>query len=334
MSDRVSIGSRYSDGYLILLGAGAASSACVAAWFYGTPKGVTPYFGAVAAGLLFAFTLRLAFVVRNRRWITPTGDGFLLEDRRGRAHIADGQVEDLAFRATVRYDSGRPKATVRQGHLIAHAEGFSGRLDFRYEVRLGKPDPLGEHFERVLARLADRTQAGLGHTPLTGRGWEYDRAGLSFGAGGRVLAPDDVAAVDLVDGKICVWARGEAMPCLRVPAESPGALVLARLLDRELRDRPRAEDDTTDGLGRVMFERTQCASMLVISAITALFGALLVAGSFAAGGAKAAATLAVVYAVIVSPILLAAWVTRRNVFRCHARGVYRRTVWGAAELRY
>src|SRR5205823_5736636 len=66
----------------------------------------------------------------------------------------------------------------------------------------------------------------------------------------------EVAAVDIFDGKLCVWRKGEAEAVLRVPAGSPNALVMGRVL-QQLMPPADAEGEPADGLGRIIFERDQ-----------------------------------------------------------------------------
>lgn len=335
MSDRVLVGASFSDTPLVLFGGGTAAAAGMAFYKAGFPLGNGAFLWLPAAVLLLIFLARLAHILRNRRWISPTPDGLVLETRRTQVFVADHQIADLAFTSRVRYDNGRPVGTRARGQFLIGTESAPVRFPFRHDVPFGESDALAGAFERILTGLADRAGAELPSRPLAGEGWEYDPAGMSFGngQGRRLLAPEDVAAVDLIEEKVCVWAAGEPMPCLRVPADSPGALVLARLLRRELRDRPKA-DDPTEGLGRVLFERGRGGAKLGRAALALLAGMWLAAlASWAAGSPTATAT-SVVLGVIISPLCIVAWVTESKLFRCCQRGVYQRTVWGTAELRY
>jgi hypothetical protein len=185
--------------------------------------------------------------------------------------------------------------------------------------------------------VADR-EAGR---PLEGDGWLLDRTGLTHGSG-----PDEatipvpaVAAVDIIDGKVCVWRAGDAEPAVRVPAGSPNALLLSHLLGRELAARPPAPDDGP-GLGRVIFQRDHSIGPAKLT----LFGILALGATLAGLGLGASAWNAgfpvkmtvIAGCLIVSPIPMwvGAFFNRVNVFRCHNRGVCKVSARGAAELRY
>src|SRR5437868_1989439 len=143
----------------------------------------------------------------------------------------------------------RPAESDREPRPAALRDGGRPKVfAFRHHAPLGGSDALDAAFDRVLTALTDRVQKALPSQPWSGAGWEYDTSGLTFGAGrGRQsLADVEIAAVDMLEGNLCAWAAGETMPCLRVPADSPGALVLGQLLARRMRDRPRVEDESTE----------------------------------------------------------------------------------------
>ncbi len=336
MSDRVSVGTKFSDPFLYILGGAAAGAAGLAAVAARSPKGLDQYLWGAAAGLFVVFLFRLAHVARNRRWVTPTADGFVVEDRRGAVAFADGQVTDLAFTATPRHVNGHAAGALHTGRLVLRHGESDDVLDFRYSTPTGRPDPLGPFLERVLAGLTGRAAAEVAAgRSVAGDGWELDRTGLTVRgrSGERVVPIAEVSAVGVADGTVSVWVGGEAVASVRVPAGSRNARVLARLLDRGLASRP-PEPDDGEGLGRVIFERDRSTSARVVVGVTLGVGAPLLALAAWGGGLRAVGTVAAVYAVVAFPVFLAAWLTRTSVFRCHLRGVSHRTRRGVRELRY
>ena len=218
---RLSAGSRYTEFPLVLLGLGAA--ACTALVAYGTANGKMPPAFVEATGVVVAlFLLRGWLVARGRRWISPTEQGFILEDRHGTRSITDDDISDLATESTVYYGNGAPKAIVRRGAIILR----DGRVPFRYDFPLNQPDPLGLFLDRVLARLTDRAAAAIAAgDALQGDRWELTEDGLVVRSGGgeRGLAAEDVVAADVVDGHVCVWGRREEHPFARIPVGSANA---------------------------------------------------------------------------------------------------------------
>ncbi len=332
MFARLSVGSRYTEWPLILLGVGAA--ACAALLAYGTANGkMPPAFAEVTGGVIALFLLRGWLVARGRRWITPTDEGFVLEDRRGARAFADADVSDLATESTVRYGNGVPKAVVRGGAIALP----DGRVPFRYDYPLDRPDPLGEFLDRVLLRLTDQASAVVAAGgALEGDGWELTRDGLVVRSGGREkgLATEDVAAADVLDGRVCVWGRGEERPFARVPVGSANARVLLALLEGVVKANGAGRDDSVGGLGRVLFERGRSENPLALLLLTLLFvGAGTAVGGWA-GGVRGAVFGTLGVCAVGSPVFLVMLLTAGNVFRCHTGGVYRRSCWRSRELRF
>jgi hypothetical protein len=334
----MSVGTRYAEQPLVLLGLAAVGAAVVTAGT--TERGQPlPPLVAVTAAAVAGFFARLWAVHRGRTWLSLTRDGFLIEDRHGTAEFLDDDVEDLATEAVPRYDRGVQCGTVRTGTVTFRAEVGGGALPFRYEYPTDQPDPLGLLLDRLLTRLIARAEAAVaGGDALRGDGWELTAAGLTAVAGRReVRVPaDEVAAAEVVDRHVCVWPRGEPHPAVRVPVGSANALVLLGVLDRRLdRAGPAAGDDEEDmdGLGRVLFERGRSSPAGLI-AVALAFAVPAAALGAAVNGPAGAAVGVAVLAVVGSPVFLAMLLTGGDVFRCHARGVYRRSCWRVRELRY
>jgi hypothetical protein len=339
----VPVGKSYSDSafvtFVVLAGLGFVL-AVVAAAVGGAVEAV-----AVLAGFGGLFALlavgRSGTIARNRRWITPTDDGFVLTDRRGEFHFTDEMVSDLATWPRVVYSNGVPKSHKRAGSFVITAGESSVTFAFEYTFPLNHTDPLGGMLERVFNKLIEGAKSSiLGGGRLTGEGWALDRAQFVHAAEKEDLsvALRDVAAVDLFDGKVCVWRRGDAEAILRVPAGSPNALVMCRVL-RELLPPADAEEEPADGLGRIVFERDQSirganlVAGVVMIGIGLLIGLALLVGALVQNAwVGVLIGLAICGGCVGGAVAI--WKRRVNMFRCHAYGVARTTPKGVTKLQY
>ncbi|VTR94394.1 Uncharacterized protein OS=Blastopirellula marina DSM 3645 GN=DSM3645_24665 PE=4 SV=1 [Gemmata massiliana] len=333
MIDRQSVGSRYTELLLILLGFAVAVGVALTATAAIRAHRNTTIIAAVTVAVAVLFLFRWWLVARGRRWITLTETGFILESRHGTFEFADDEITDLATESAARYSDGVPKAMTRRGVITL----LNDRVPFRYEHPLDHPDPLETFLQRVLTDLTDRAEDTLARDEtLRGYRWELTFDGLTVRTGRRerYLDIENIAAVEVVGGEVCVWERGETRPSAHIPAGSANALVLLTLLDRIICERGTDPDEAVGGLGRVMFERGRSANPFVLLIITLMFASGGAALGAVAGGLRGAALGIGVFAVICSPVFLAVLLTAGNVFRCHARGVFRRTAWLTRELRF
>jgi hypothetical protein len=142
-----------------------------------------------------------------------------------------------------------------------------------------------------------------------------------------------------VDNRVCVWARGEPKPVVRLPAEGLNALVLLRVLAKRFQDQG-AKSDDEPGLGRIIFERDHSITKGVLIFTFIFCGALLMGAVGAAIFATqerdptGPAILSVVLALLGIGIALAVWLNRTNILRCHTKGVCRITTKTTKELEY
>jgi hypothetical protein len=356
VSKRVPVGLSYGDEAFVSLVFGAVGAAGLGAAAFAAGS---PWWGAGALGVAalcaVPAVLRYDHVRKNRRWLAATAGGFEFTDYRGRVTVPDAEVTDVAVVEKSVYLGG--PAPVRRRRVRFAFDAGEGERAFTFTQLLapGAADPLGPALERALADLADRTAQGLRRgRELSGDGWVLTRTGLTAAdpAGGRTVVPlADVSAVDVVDHAVCVWARGADAPVFRRPLSSAGASVLRRVLPGLLADRPAADPapagagpEPAGGFGRVIFSREggrrgeefRIAVALVVMAV--LLGSLAVwyaaAEWWETPGARAAA--------LVGPALLlgagwgavAVWAGRRDVFRCHERGIVHATWRGTTALEY
>jgi len=315
---------------LILLGLGAAGAVALAGYdaAQGEPH---PELIAAAAAANSLFFLRWWFVARARRWFTPTENGFILEDQEGTRSFTFDEISDLATASTIRYDGGVPRRTVRRGTIVTN----DCRVPFHYEFPLSQPDPLGFFFNSVERCLIERAKAALAAgATVRGERWEWTATGLTLQSQRceQYVDAEEISAVAVVAEHVCVWTRGESHPSIRIPVGSANALVLLYLLDENLTARGIDPDEGVGGLGRVLFERGK-SNLFALLAVTLVFASVFAAIGAAADGISGALVGVVMFAVIASPLLLIVALTA-NFFRCHARGVYCRSLWRTREIRF
>lgn len=330
MSDeRVSVGSSYSDAtFGLAIGGAAIGIIGGLSLFAFAPEWAI---GVTGAGLIFGL-LALArgyAISRKRRWITPTDEGFTLEDKNGQFDFTDEQISDLGTWAKTRFANGVPKSIERKGSLVIAAESFAATLDFQYVVALNKIDPLEEFLERNLVRLTDEAKANLANgDTIEGKGWTLDAKEMvcTDGRAASSFLVSDFTATDIVDGKVAIWVRGDPKPVVRIAAGSPNALVLVRLLSKQLAEKgPVAEDAT--GLGRIIFERDKSTQrgllvfLLAIFVLAAIGGILLAIAESGNQRDQAGLLIGIIIAILAPIFSLLVWFNRINIFRCHTNGV-------------
>jgi hypothetical protein len=154
----------------------------------------------------------------------------------------------------------------------------------------------------------------------------------------QTLALAELDSVSELDGNVCIWKRGMEHAIAKVPASSPNAFLLQLILGHRLAERDKtSRPDSSDGLGRVLFERRASrVGMFILWVLTislAFFGLFLIVAGIG-GGNPAPIGVGVGLSALFA---LCAWIAlrmRRSVFRCHEQGVYRRSTFTEGTLRY
>lgn len=330
---RVFVGKSYSEstfGFALFIAivAGVGAMILLVADFW---AGVVVLLPVAAIAGVVAF-VRYIDISRNRRWVTPNDDGFTLEDPRGTFDFDDEMVTDLGTWSKARYSNGEPKGMSRKCHLVVRAGELSTNFTFEYEYGLNQKDPLGDFLERNLERLFEKAWADWNAgRAIEGEGWVLDREGLTHGSGPKqqTLAVHELAAVDVVDGKVSVWAVGQAMPVVKVAAGTPNALILGRVLSKKLEERGKKDEDPADGLGRVIFERDNSVSSVALWVLGSFlvlgmgFGVGFLIGVFDQPGLERSKQNVLAACLLLFPPLIGGMIyfNRRTIFRCHTHGV-------------
>lgn len=326
---RVFVGKSYAEGtfgFAVLVA--VASAAGIAAFLVTEELPGVVVLAVVAAIAVVVAVVRGQAIAKTRRWVTPTDTGFVLEDRRGTFEFDDEWITDLGTWSKLRYSNGEPKGVVRKCHLVVRAGELVTDFTFEYEFGLNQTDPLAGFLDRNLDRLFEKAWADWhAGRSFDGDGWVLDRDGLTHGSGPKqvTLSVAEIAAVDVVDGKVSVWATGNPMPVLKIEGGTPNALILGRLLSKKLEERPKKdEEEPADGLGRVIFERDHSTSMgtviffAFLSLFPAIFGAMVLFSDM-----KSSERMLIAAGLFLGPpgITAAIYCTRVKILRCHTHGV-------------
>lgn len=187
----------------------------------------------------------------NRRFLEPTESGVIVTDRSGRLELSDSDITDLGIAIEMTYSRGAPSQYRRYGQFTAETPAGSRVISYNYYFPRGGADWLAPWFKRLQNRLVDVAQTKLANgQELAGDGWALSHTALTVS--GEDYPVDDLTSVQLMDGKLCVWAA-DAEPVLQIPASGTNAAILHNILDERLAGRvssPRSGD-----LGRLLFER-------------------------------------------------------------------------------
>lgn len=266
-----------------------------------------------AAGTALGLTLECRALWKriNRRWLQIQPEGFVVSSRGKRREFRDRDVDALAYASYLAPLHG----TVRRFKLWLKGE----RQPLTMENRLasGARDPLQELIDRLIGAAVVRAEEQLREGgAIEGMNWRLDNCTL-YADGAEPMAVNEVAAVEQRDGRICVWRRGETKAALKVRVDSRDAVVLLKVLQTRLAQRP--QDETAGelpagALGRVLFERrTGYLPAEVLLGIAAL----LTMGGLFTPALLACSMGAMFFAAVGGAVL----VLRGRTFRCHEAGV-------------
>lgn len=343
MDERISVGTSFGNGWFItavVIAVGGAFAGLSLIAFH--PGPATVILGVAAVFVLIAMAKGFA-IARGRKWVTPTDDGFVYEDRRGEFEFRDEDVVELGTWARTRFSNGVPKSILRDCLMVLSAGDFRGDLQFSFSFPVDKLDPLAEFLERNLDRLVKEATERIDKgDALVGDTWELDKKELVFTDKRRseAFGAEELSAADVVDNKVCVWIRGEPKPVVQVPASSLNALVMLRVLGKRFEARGTKPDDDEPGLGRIIFERDNststglCVFAVVVGALMFLGGCVAAFFATQERNPTGPIVLAAILVLLGPGIAVAVWFNRISILRCHSRGVARITTKMTKELEY
>ncbi len=301
-------------------------------FFGGAPSG---YAFVILSILILLPTEFVALRIRLRRaWLRINTDGFVFQDRSGQRMLHDDQVTGLGLER--RGDAGDGTSVVRRLALWADDR----REPMLMENRLGaqQRDPLAEFMERILANLERRLRRNLEvGGAVEGDGFRLNQSELSVGhrPHEQRLTLHDIVACEIYDRHMCIWRRGADEAIAKLPLGGRNVHLLPTLLKPMLTQQAGETEESGPGLGRILFERKQ--SGIGVAYFLAAAGIIL--------GVGVSAYTLVVYnepeglwwllAAGVGLLFLfwAIW-SSYFLFRCHEKGVARRTMTAERSLRY
>jgi hypothetical protein len=272
-----------------------------------------------------------------RTWLIDGGDSFLVEDRRGQRVVRDERVVALALASKRRLNNGTLDSVWRTFQIWT--DDLPEPIVMQAAVRVNESDPLAELINRLHDGLAARLNEQLDRGGTAeGDGWHLSRTLLTIGRAPRdqQLYVQDVTAVEVYDGQMCVWRRGQDEAAARLPMAGRNVWLLpALLLPRIAAQQDDRSESSASGLGRVLFQRKPNAGVvygLLLAAIACLATGptLFVTMPRAEDG-----TIWMLVLVAVGLILLISglWLAFQ-AFRCHERGVWQQNLLGQKLLRY
>lgn len=325
MSDdgRLLAGSTWKNGWMwTLIVAGVVLTGMELIWGreWGT-RGSLAVIGGIA---LFAALVIWTVLFFRRRWLKVESDRFQIDGPGFHQTWRDVEVEALCWSVKKNYVNGLPKSETCRLELV-DAKGRKGLL--RHTRPLDGEGPFLQFANRILDGAAVRMREQLSKgMEMKGEGWRLGREALSFKDGEIKVA--EVTGVAEFDGQIRVWKKGSNDAAFGVPAGSLNATLLRRLLE-ELRPKEEAGGAESGGdLGRVLFERKGQGKpwmMVLVAVLAFLIGVIALPASVGWG-----------LAILAGGVLLCVWAWWQAglMFRCHDRGVSRRSRRGTTTIRY
>lgn len=292
---------------------------------------------ACAAGLCVCGALEsIAFSRRmSRTWIEVDSEGFTVIDRHGKRAIQDHQVVGISYFVRKRFINGTHSGNRRTCRLWLASMPRPVVMDNTFRVNTA--DPLSGLIHRLLDLLRDGFHAALEHgLPISGDGWELQRDELRYTSRKQkslqLLPISEIAAVEVHDGQLGVWRRGEDLPCVQFDPNGRNARLLQSLLEMRLRPADKTAMPVDGSLGRVLFQRRMKRSDLMILKAVAVLSLTVGAGLlFARAPVARGALFALPIGVAVA---LFAFACSKSQFRAHVSGVFKASLWGSRRLLY
>lgn len=278
------------------------------------------------AALLLIITAVFLFMIKARRkWLEVGADGFSIIGSDGKRDYSDRDVISLAHFITRNFSNGKLYSVTHSLTLWLAAKSGFDTVRMEHKVKVKKPDDFSGFIARIWDPLVTRAKSFMDEgKQIVGDGWQLDHTALKTkSADGRelIMPVSDISAVDSIDGHICIWKRGEDLPCWKVSEKTVNALLFHRLLG-DIID-ARGEAASGGGLGRILFERKSMGLLTnVVCYVLVTIGFLIAWGLY-----KDLGWVSAVVAVISAVGLWLTFRSRKDVLKCHARGVFLRK-WG------
>jgi len=141
------------------------------------------------------------------------------------------------------------RITVRSG---------TATLRFGHQAFDGRPDRVTPALRDLMLRLADAGEQRLRDgESLAGLGWSLSADGFRPGFGSAVVRMSALLRVEILQGQVRIWKKGESRPFFATAAASPNAHLLLELLARCLADLElfalSPEPSAVSPLGRYLF---------------------------------------------------------------------------------
>ena len=284
----------------------------------------------------------------RRKSLIPLARGFVYLTSRGERRFNDDDVMCISYVNKPQYNSGQFTGMKRRFCMWLETTGAPERVVITHSLKPGQNDPLQGFIERVINGLhAAAKSAYEQNLPVEGQGWTLVKGELLYPDKKitQVISVNEITAVDVVEDRICVWRRGQDLPVVRVPEETANAHLLILLLQNLIPEQAE-EDEHKEGLGRILFERrtgswpVATALILALTLCLALpfflLGVGLVITGIATGdlGHASIGLLLLLGSSFSCWLIWLAWKWTKSVFRCHMRGIQRKGIFSARELRY
>ncbi|HVW01858.1 MAG TPA: hypothetical protein VHB77_16010 [Planctomycetaceae bacterium] len=342
MSDPILISRRTP--VAVWIGAVLAGVLCaglaVYAWTGRGDHGLTIFLASTAAILILAGVGLPAIEIARRRWVAIGTDRFRLIERHQVREYLDSDVICFSVQLKARYREGLLTGRRRKFILWTETDRGAERLQITSVIPAHEDDPLQPLLDRLSAELHRRaTEALESGDAVEGVGWSLDRQDLHITdrRGNTSYALEELSAVDVYDGQICVWRTGKDEPIARVPFDSANAHLLILLLRDRLSQTAAHALETGEELGRLLFERRPgpmaTLSLAGCSAIVFVIGLYLLPGFLLRRDPAAMAATAIALSIGVLGCA-AAWCVRRVVYRFHEHGVRCSGMFASRSLRY
>jgi hypothetical protein len=292
--------------------------------------------GGLAAFVAVVSALRIA---RTRFQIEITPDGFLVRNRHGEESFLDDQVICASLTSQPNYFNGALSSTTRTFDVWVENSSGARQVKMVNRLPVAAPDSLAPFIGRILDHLYERARAALeARQTFDGEGWSLCGNELVVGTRRSTTVPlEELAAVDVFDGDLCVWKHGQDEPVVRIPVDAANTQVLLRLLREKIAPPPEpGARPSGDRLGRILFERKPGKFTLVLLWLlpgAGLIG-LAVVPLIALANRNPHTLLLGIPVVCLSAFFWALLLSQSVEFRVYEHGVRRRWLFRTRQLFY